>query len=33
MRGFGFGDLEITADPAGIPRVVCGRLYDEVFNK
>ena len=33
MRGFGFGDLEITPDPAGIPRVVRGRLYDEVFNK
>ena len=33
MRGFGFGDLEITADPAGIPRVVSGRLCDQVFNK
>lgn len=30
MRSVGFGDLEITADPAGIPRVVYGRLYDEI---
>ena len=33
MRGFGFGDLEVAADPAGIPRVVYGRLYDEVYSK
>ena len=32
MRAVGFGDLEITADPAGIPRVVSGKLYDQVFN-
>lgn len=31
MRGFGFGDLEIVPDPAGIPRVVYGKLYDAVF--
>ena len=30
MRSVGFGDLEITTDPAGIPRVVYGRLYDEI---
>ena len=30
MRSFGFGDLEITPDPAGIPRVVQGVLYDEI---
>lgn len=30
MRFVGFGDLEITTDPAGIPRVVYGRLYDEI---
>ena len=30
MRSFGFGDLEITPDPAGIPRVVQGILYDEI---
>ena len=30
MRSFGFGDLEITPDPGGIPRVVQGRLYDEI---
>ena len=30
MRSFGFGDLEITPDPAGIPRVVRGVLYDEI---
>ena len=32
LRAQGFGDLEITADPAGIPRVVSGKLYDQVFN-
>ena len=30
MRSYGFGDLEITPDPAGIPRVVQGVLYDEI---
>ena len=30
MRSLGFGDLEITPDPAGIPRVVQGVLYDEI---
>ena len=30
MRSFGFGDLESTPDPAGIPRVVQGVLYDEI---
>ena len=30
MRSFGFGDLGITPDPAGIPRVVQGVLYDEI---
>ncbi len=30
MRSFGFGDLEITPDPGGIPRVVQGVLYDEI---
>ena len=30
MRSFGFGDLEITPDPVGIPRVVQGVLYDEI---
>ena len=30
MRSVGFGDLEITPDPAGIPRVVQGVLYDEI---
>ena len=30
MRAFGFGDLEITPDSAGIPRVVQGVLYDEI---
>ena len=30
MRSFGFGDLEITPDLAGIPRVVQGVLYDEI---
>ena len=32
MRNFGFGDLEVLPDPAGIPRVVLGKLYDEVFQ-
>ena len=32
MRSVGFGDLEITPDPAGIPRVVSGKLYDRVFK-
>ena len=30
MRSAGFGDLEVIDDPAGIPRVVCGTLYDSV---
>ena len=30
MRSYGFGALEITPDPAGIPRVVQGVLYDEI---
>ena len=30
MRGVGFGDLEILPDPAGIPRVVLGALYQEI---
>ena len=30
LRAQGFGDLEITPDPAGIPRVVQGILYDEI---
>lgn len=31
MRSYGFGELEIVADPAGIPRVVYGKLFDTVF--
>lgn len=30
MRSYGFGDIEIVPDTAGIPRVVFGRLYDEI---
>ncbi|MBE6970509.1 MAG: peptide chain release factor N(5)-glutamine methyltransferase [Ruminococcaceae bacterium] len=30
MRSAGFGDTEVIADPAGIPRVVCGTLCDSV---
>ena len=30
MRSVGFGDLEILPDPAGIPRVVLGDLYQEI---
>lgn len=30
MRSYGFGDIEIVPDTAGIPRVVCGKLYDEI---
>ena len=30
MRSVGFGDLEILPDPAGIPRVVLGALYQEI---
>ena len=30
MRGCGFGDIETVPDTAGIPRVVYGRLYDEI---
>ncbi|MBE6939235.1 MAG: peptide chain release factor N(5)-glutamine methyltransferase [Ruminococcaceae bacterium] len=32
MRTKGFGDLEILPDPAGIPRVVWGRLYETVYQ-
>lgn len=32
MRNFGFGDLDIVPDPAGIPRVVLGKLYEEVYH-
>ena len=31
MRGEGFGELEILPDPAGIPRVVTGLRYREVY--
>ena len=31
MRGEGFGELEILPDPAGIPRVVTGLRYQEVY--
>ena len=30
MRGVGFGDIEVVDDPAGIPRVVYGTLYDSI---
>ena len=30
MRGNGFGDIEIVPDTAGIPRVVFGRLYENI---
>ena len=30
MRGVGFGDIEVVNDPAGIPRVVFGTLYENV---
>lgn len=30
MRSVGFGDLEVLPDPAGIPRVVLGALYQEI---
>lgn len=30
MRSVGFGDLDILPDPAGIPRVVLGDLYQEI---
>lgn len=30
MRSVGFGNLEILPDPAGIPRVVLGDLYQEI---
>ena len=30
MRSAGFGDVEVIDDPAGIPRVVCGTLYDSI---
>ena len=30
MRAVGFGDIEVHADPAGIPRVVTGILYDHI---
>lgn len=30
MRGYGFGDIEIVPDTAGIPRVVFGKLYDQI---
>ena len=30
MRSYGFGDIETVPDTAGIPRVVYGRLYDEI---
>ena len=32
MRAKGVGDLEILPDPAGISRVVWGRLYGEVYS-
>ena len=32
MRAKGFGDLEIRPDPAGIGRVVWGRLYEDVYQ-
>ena len=32
MRAQGFGDLEIIKDLHGIPRVVCGTLYDSVYS-
>ena len=31
MRGEGFSELEILPDPAGIPRVVTGLRYQEVY--
>ena len=31
MRSEGFGELEILPDPAGIPRVVTGLRYQEVY--
>ena len=30
MRSYGFGDIETVPYTAGIPRVVYGRLYDEI---
>ena len=30
MRSYGFGNIETVPDTAGIPRVVYGRLYDEI---
>lgn len=30
MRSYGFGDIEIVPDTAGIPRVVHGQLYDAI---
>ena len=30
MRSYGFGDIETVPDTAEIPRVVYGRLYDEI---
>lgn len=30
MRSYGFGDIEIVPDTADIPRVVYGKLYDEI---
>lgn len=30
MRSNGFGDIEIVPDTAGIPRVVYGKLYNEI---
>lgn len=30
MRSYGFGDIDIVPDTAGISRVVYGKLYDEI---
>lgn len=30
MMHSGFGDLDVVPDTAGIPRVVCGRVYHEI---
>lgn len=30
MRAEGFGDIQVEKDPAGIPRVVFGTLWDEI---
>ena len=32
MRAYGFGDIEVVPDTAGIPRVVYGTLHESVFD-